>query len=396
MKIKSFIVGFFLLIVSTTQAFSHDDHPRILSARQAEMGELVAFPEVVEYVNQVGKKLASVSDFPDLPYEFFVLNSSVPNAWAFPGGKIGITRGFLLQVKNEAELASVLAHEMGHQTAFERERLKRMEKFGFTKHLSKTSHTLSNLFYKTTMRAAEFEADFYGVQYLAKAGYDTQAAIELQKHFLMKEEHLQESVFEHLFETHPSPQARIEANLKTAAGLVAGIYKGEEEFAKIMSPLKETEVAYKTFDEGEKAYRKGDLETAYRKADEALTLFSKEPLFYGLIGKTKEEIGDYEGALAYFDQALRLNKDYFEFHLHRGLALKKLGYKEVAQEELETSLYYFPTPLADFHLGELAIENNAFEKATFHFLRASSSKTFIGSKARTTLTQLDHILSYLE
>lgn len=392
---KQLIFFFLITLTSALQAHAPQGNPHILSARQAEMGELVAFPEVVDYVNEIGAKLAKVSDYPNLSYEFFVLNSSTPNAWAFPGGKIGITRGFLLQVRNEAELASILAHEMGHQTAFERDRLKRMEKLAFSMDLSKSTRTLYNLFHRTTMRASEYEADQFGIKYLAKAGYDVQAAIELQKHFLVQENADTESPLEHLFETHPSPESRIEANLTTAASVVNGSYKGEDKFEQMIAALKKAAPAYKSFDEGEKAYRRGDLETAHAKAQEALLQFDKEPLFFGLVGKTKEEIGDYEGALAYFDQALGLNEDYFEFHLHRGIALKKLGFKEIAEEELETSQYYYPTPLADYHLGEIAVDNHAFEKASFHFLRASSSRTFIGNQARNNLTQLDHILSYL-
>ena len=394
--IKQFLLA---LVLISSSIFAHPGHenPRIISARQAEMGELVAFPELVDYVKEVGYKLAKVSDYPNLPYEFFVLNSSIPNAWAFPGGKIGITRGFLLKVRNEAELASILAHEIGHQTAYERDRLKRMESQGFTPQIKHTTRTLATLVHRTSMRASEYEADRFGIQYLARAGYDVQAAIELQKHFLLHDEGVHaSSPVDHLFETHPSPQSRIDYNLKTALSLKGGTFKGEDIFAQMVEPLKNAEEAYKLFDEGDQAFHKGDLTTAHAKATLALSKFDKEPLFYGLLGKAKEEWGDYEGSLAYFEQALKLNEDYFEFHLHRGIALKKLGYQKIAEEELELSQLYYPTALADYHLGEIAIDNRALEKATEHLLRASSSRSLIGYQARTTLTQLDHILSYLE
>ena len=68
------------------------------------------------YVNEVGQKLAAVADR-KLPYEFVVLNNSVPNAWALPGGKIAVNRGLLTELKNEAELAAVLGHEIVHAAA---------------------------------------------------------------------------------------------------------------------------------------------------------------------------------------------------------------------------------------------------------------------------------------
>ena len=65
-------------------------------------GDYVVDAMVGSYVNEVGQKLAAVSDR-KLPYEFKVLKNSVPNAWALPGGKISINRGLLTELKSEAE-----------------------------------------------------------------------------------------------------------------------------------------------------------------------------------------------------------------------------------------------------------------------------------------------------
>ena len=81
--------------------------------RQSQGGDYNADPRIEAYVNSIGQKLAAVSDR-KLPYEFKVLNSSVPNAWALPGGKIAINRGLLLEMQTEAELAAVLGHEIVH------------------------------------------------------------------------------------------------------------------------------------------------------------------------------------------------------------------------------------------------------------------------------------------
>ena len=84
-----------------------------LPARQSQGGDYVADPKVQAYVQEVGNKLAAVSDR-DLPYQFAVINNSVPNAWAMPGGKIAIHRGLLTELDSEAELAAVLGHEIVH------------------------------------------------------------------------------------------------------------------------------------------------------------------------------------------------------------------------------------------------------------------------------------------
>ena len=85
-------------------------------AQQMQGGRYLVDPELTAYVNRVGKKVADQSEVP-LPYEFVVLNNSVPNAWALPGGKIAINRGLLTELRNEGELAAVLGHEATHAAA---------------------------------------------------------------------------------------------------------------------------------------------------------------------------------------------------------------------------------------------------------------------------------------
>src|SRR5690606_32036363 len=85
-------------------------------SQQSQGGRYEEDPALTRYVNEVGQRLAAVSDN-ELPYEFVVLNSSVPNAWALPGGKIAVNRGLLTELNNEAELAAVLGHEVVHAAA---------------------------------------------------------------------------------------------------------------------------------------------------------------------------------------------------------------------------------------------------------------------------------------
>src|SRR5438045_4940131 len=74
-------------------------------------------PNLEEYINGVGRKLASVSERPTLPWHYQVADSPAINAFALPGGFIYITRGILPFLNDEAQLAGVLGHETGHVTA---------------------------------------------------------------------------------------------------------------------------------------------------------------------------------------------------------------------------------------------------------------------------------------
>ena len=79
-------------------------------SRQSQGGDYYLDPALQSYISGVGKKLAAVSDRPNLPYEFVVLNNRVPNAWALPGGKIAINTGLLVLLDDEAQL---LEHLLG-------------------------------------------------------------------------------------------------------------------------------------------------------------------------------------------------------------------------------------------------------------------------------------------
>ena len=80
-------------------------------------GGTVRSTRTVNYVNQLGHRLAAVSERPELPWEFHVLDSAQINAFALPGGKVFVSRGLMSRMTTEAQLAGVLGHEIGHVTA---------------------------------------------------------------------------------------------------------------------------------------------------------------------------------------------------------------------------------------------------------------------------------------
>ena len=77
---------------------------------------LVNDPSLQAYVSAIGKRMAAASERPNLPWEFHVADDASVNAFALPGGFIFVTRGLLTYINNEAELATVVGHEIGHVT----------------------------------------------------------------------------------------------------------------------------------------------------------------------------------------------------------------------------------------------------------------------------------------
>lgn len=235
-----------LTLISESQEISLGEQ-NYLMIQQAQGGDYVADPEVQEYVQEVGDRLAEVSDRPNLPYEFVVLNNSIPNAWALPGGKIAINRGLLVELHSEAELAAVLSHEIVHSAA--RHGAKMLERTLLMQAgLVGLSQTLKDHKYEDVVvgtgavgvaliglkysRDAELEADKYGIKYMEAAGYDPEAAVELQKTFLKLSEDRSPNWLGGLFATHPPSEARIEANEKTVALYPSGGFVGVEEMKR--------------------------------------------------------------------------------------------------------------------------------------------------------------------
>lgn len=215
-------------------------------ARQSQGGDYIIDPELTAYVQSVGNKLAAVSDR-QLPYEFLVLNDSVPNAWAMPGGKIAFNRGLLYELNSEAELAAVLGHEITHAAA--RHGAKGMERGIFLQgaivavELSSRDSNYGDLIMGGSQLGAqlistkygcdnESEADLYGMEYMKKAGYDPQAAVTLQETFVRLSADKKSSFIDGLFASHPPSQIRVDANKVTLNRLGAGGNWGREIYAQ--------------------------------------------------------------------------------------------------------------------------------------------------------------------
>ena len=138
------------------------------------------------YVTDLGNRLAASSESPELPWEFTIVNTPITNAFALPGGKIAVTRGLMALAANEAELAGVVAHEIGHVTARHSARQQSrglLAQLGLlavgigtgNAELMNSLNTVANGFLQSYSRTQEFEADSLGVRYIDRRGYDPEA-----------------------------------------------------------------------------------------------------------------------------------------------------------------------------------------------------------------------------
>ncbi len=178
-----------------------------------------------QYVDAVGQRLLAVSPDAGKPYHFFVIDDTSVNAFALPDGYIFVNRGLLAYLRSEDELAFVLGHEIGHvvgRHAAEKIGRARIGNIaGIVGSLLTGSGAiadLSNSYTRTIVsgygRSAELEADEFGAEWLALAGYNPLAIIDaihvLKDHSLFAKNVLkQPTVYHGLFSTHPKNDKRL-------------------------------------------------------------------------------------------------------------------------------------------------------------------------------------------
>ena len=161
------------------KAIGKSEHPKIIK----QFGGVYQNDKLQNYIESLGKFLVSTSESPNLTFTFTILNSPIVNAFALPGGYIYLTRGLIYLCQNEAQLAGVIAHEIGHVTG--RHSAKRYTRAVGTNLLGNLLNTLiknpilqnltnttASLHLLSYSRNHEYEADNLATRYMIRAGFD--------------------------------------------------------------------------------------------------------------------------------------------------------------------------------------------------------------------------------
>ncbi|MCK5147228.1 M48 family metalloprotease [bacterium] len=177
-----------------------------------------------QYISDVGSRMTSLTHRPEMPYSFRVVNANYVNAYAFPGGTIAATRGIMLTLRNEAELAALLGHELGHVNArHTSDRMSKQMLLGTAVFLggaivSSKDETAGlivqglgtigqSLLLAHYSREDEHQADKLGMEYMVKAGYDPDGMVELMDILKSLSNH-RSSAIEKMFASHPMSDER--------------------------------------------------------------------------------------------------------------------------------------------------------------------------------------------
>ena len=184
------------------------------------------------YIDRTGQKMAVKTHRSHMPYNFHVVNATYVNAYAFPGGTIAVTRGILLSLENEAELAALLGHELGHVNA--RHTAQQMSKGKLTQGIvggiaaaagtqgkmygdlaSQLGQVSAGALLASYSRDNEREADALGMEYMVRTGYNPQGMVGLMDVLRSLSKH-DPSAIELMFSTHPMSDERYSTAVETA------------------------------------------------------------------------------------------------------------------------------------------------------------------------------------
>ncbi len=239
------------------------------------------------YINQTGKKISALTHRPHMPYSFRGVNAAYVNAYAFPGGSVAVTRGILIELNNEAELAALLGHEMGHVNS--RHTAEQMSKGVLTNALvggisvfaGTQSLGLGQLASQLGMLSAgallahysrdnEREADALGLEYMVRAGYNPDGFVGLMNMLRSTSKH-KPGAIELMFSTHPMSDERY----RTAVQNVQTQYRHAQNLAFYRERYMDHTVKLRSMKMAIEDMQKGERAMAGKKYDEAETHFKK-------------------------------------------------------------------------------------------------------------------------
>ncbi len=322
------------------------------------------------YVNEIGRSLALETHRPHMPYSFRVVNANYVNAYAFPGGSIACTRGILLMLENEAELAGLLGHEIGHVNA--RHTAEQMSKSqvssivvsglavladraaGMGQVASALGGIGAGVFLARYSRDNEREADALGMRYMAGSGYNAEGMVGLMD-MLNKKKKTRPSAIELMFATHPMSEERYRNAVHSATTTYASsknLSLNRERYMDNTAKLRSIKGAIEEMQKGDEAMGSKN----YRQAEKHYRIALKRaPYDYAaLLSMAKCQLiqRNYAEGARYAEQAKSSYPREAQGHHLHGFAALKLKNFESAYQNFQNERRLLPeNPTSIFFMG---------------------------------------------
>ncbi len=382
---------------------------RYAPSQQSQGGEYYLDDDLNTYVSGVTRKLVEAStrvfpEAPALPYEIVVLNNSVPNAWALPGGKMAINRGLLVELNDESELAAVLGHEIIHAAANHgAAQMSRGALLGlgamaaviasadsrYADLIGLGAQAGSAAWMARYSRDDELESDRYGMLLMAEAGYDPSGAVRLQETFVRMSEGRRQDFISGLFASHPPSQQRVDANRAYRAELPREGITGRDAYQSAIAQLQRDAKAYEAQEKATEALKSKDAQAALIALDRAVQIQPDEGQFWEMRGHAWKMKGNTGNADTAYTSAISKNPNYYRHWLARGILRKEVGREADARWDLERSQELLPNAVTAYHLGELAEIRGDQTEAIGLFRQAARGGGALGEAAQGKLVRYD-------
>jgi predicted Zn-dependent protease len=434
-KFKKGLIALTLFIFTFVMLYPQGKVSAITLSEEKDLGKkfsrmirktmpLVEDGEVLTYVRNVGNRVAKEVGVTTYQFQFFVVDESVPNAFAVPGGYIFIYRGLIEMMSSESELASILSHELGHivgrhlQRSIDEAKLLSVPMVAGlvagillgAPGLAAGGLAASQTGALEYSRAHEMEADKHGFRFLSDAGYDT-AAMPSMMEKLLQCTWLQNSKVPSYLSTHPALAERVQylsemvKTQKTAsrkamepptgdfkvmlATLLADYTDEKTAFDRFQAEIKKGDNAA-VFGLGRLYLRQNKWSEAVEQLRQAARLMPSSPFVLSTLGEAYHRVGKLQEAQNTLESALMLDPSTAIADYRLALVLMDMGKKDEALDHLmriEELAPMFPDVdyqlgvilgqadklgLAHFHLGRYYFHKDNKELAISHFNKAKS------------------------
>ncbi|MDY6821437.1 MAG: M48 family metalloprotease [Deferribacterota bacterium] len=340
------------------------------------------------YIESVGIKLAKFSHRPDMPYSFRVVNAVYVNAYTFPAGSVAITRGMIINLNSEAELAAVLGHEIGHVSA--RHTAKRMSKAvlisgiltglmiylnvennPFVPVVSSAASLGSSILLASYSRKDELQADALGLEYMINAGYSPEGMLELFN-MLMSLEKDEPSLLEVMFSTHPMSEERYN-NVKD---IISKKYNnkreyviGRERFMDNTASLRKIKEAIMLLQKAAKFMSSNKYVESKKYIKKALNIAPDDYVGLVFMAICNYHLNSYDEALKYTNLAEDVYPDEGQAHFLKGLILIKLEKYEESLKSFDKYNEILPgNPEILFYKGYCFDKMGRYDEAINYYL----------------------------
>jgi predicted Zn-dependent protease len=330
-----------------------------------EQGQILEDPEISEYIQALGSRIAAQASDDGERFTFFVVRDPAINAFALPGGFIGVNQGLLLATKNESELAGVLAHEIAHVT---QRHIARSIRAAGRQSLATTAMVIAGILLGAMAggdaaqaaiavaqgtaaqqqinytRSNEQEADRIGISYLASAGFDPNAMSSffetMNRHTGLAGQNIPEFILTHPVTTNRIAEARDRAKdypVPKAGNEVP--YLLARERSRVVAAEADNDL--RTYYEGQIAeghdgvgekYGEALTELGHGEATDAVAVlhglhqrYDGNPTIAAALGQAQMSAGATDAALATFADALRLSPRNVPLTVRYAEALMRAG-----------------------------------------------------------------------